>query len=189
MRARLPGGGRLPRCRSALFAAALALAALACSGPPRERPAPRPLEQVDDARLRAASRRAAELADLRRQLCRAALTASSRRSTRTTSTKLGLAWYFDTELPRGHEATPIVVDGVIYTTGSLERGVRDRRAHGEAALAPRPAGAARDRRHRVLRRGEPRRRRLPRARLRRRRSTAGSRRSTRRRGERGLVGR
>ena len=45
-------------------------------------------------------------------------TAGSRRSTRPTSSELGLAWYFDTDLPRGHEATPIVVDGVIYTTGS-----------------------------------------------------------------------
>lgn len=31
---------------------------------------------------------------------------------------LGLAWYFDTNTMRGLEATPIVVDGVIYTTGS-----------------------------------------------------------------------
>jgi PQQ-dependent dehydrogenase (methanol/ethanol family) len=31
---------------------------------------------------------------------------------------LGLAWHFDTETKRGLEATPIVVDGVIYTTGS-----------------------------------------------------------------------
>ncbi|HXG95382.1 MAG TPA: PQQ-dependent dehydrogenase, methanol/ethanol family [Blastocatellia bacterium] len=31
---------------------------------------------------------------------------------------LGLAWAFDTESTRGLEATPIVVDGVIYTTGS-----------------------------------------------------------------------
>ncbi|MFL6216190.1 MAG: PQQ-dependent dehydrogenase, methanol/ethanol family [Blastocatellia bacterium] len=31
---------------------------------------------------------------------------------------LGLAWTFDTETTRGLEATPIVVDGVIYTTGS-----------------------------------------------------------------------
>jgi len=31
---------------------------------------------------------------------------------------LGLAWYFDTHTQRGLEATPIVVDGIIYTTGS-----------------------------------------------------------------------
>ena len=32
--------------------------------------------------------------------------------------KLGLAWSFDTQTNRGLEATPIVVDGVMYTTGS-----------------------------------------------------------------------
>ncbi len=31
---------------------------------------------------------------------------------------LGLAWAFDTETTRGLEATPIIVDGVMYTTGS-----------------------------------------------------------------------
>jgi len=32
--------------------------------------------------------------------------------------ELGLAWAFDTETTRGLEATPIVIDGSIYTTGS-----------------------------------------------------------------------
>src|SRR5262245_34979590 len=32
--------------------------------------------------------------------------------------KLGLAWSFDTQTNRGLEATPLVVDGVMYTTGS-----------------------------------------------------------------------
>ncbi len=32
--------------------------------------------------------------------------------------ELGLAWYFDTETNRGLEASPIVVDGVMYTSGS-----------------------------------------------------------------------
>jgi quinohemoprotein ethanol dehydrogenase len=31
---------------------------------------------------------------------------------------LGLAWAFDTDTTRGLEATPIIVDGVMYTTGS-----------------------------------------------------------------------
>jgi glucose dehydrogenase len=47
-------------------------------------------------------------------------TARSRRSTRNVK-DLGLAWSFDTGLPRGHEATPIVVDGVIYTDRLVER--------------------------------------------------------------------
>lgn len=32
--------------------------------------------------------------------------------------RLVRAWSYDTQLPRGHEATPIVVDGVLYATGS-----------------------------------------------------------------------
>lgn len=32
--------------------------------------------------------------------------------------ELGLAWYFETDTKRGLEATPIVVDGVIYITGT-----------------------------------------------------------------------
>ena len=32
--------------------------------------------------------------------------------------RLGLAWTFETGTDRGLEATPLVVDGVIYTTGS-----------------------------------------------------------------------
>lgn len=32
--------------------------------------------------------------------------------------ELGLAWVFDTGTDRGLEATPIVVDGILYTTGS-----------------------------------------------------------------------
>ena len=32
--------------------------------------------------------------------------------------ELGLAWYFDTGTDRGLEATPIVVDGIMYTSGS-----------------------------------------------------------------------
>jgi len=34
---------------------------------------------------------------------------------------LGLAWSFDTQTDRGLEATPIVVDGVMYVTGSWSR--------------------------------------------------------------------
>src|SRR5690606_10342848 len=31
---------------------------------------------------------------------------------------LGIAWYFDTDYSRGLEATPIVVDGVMYSSGN-----------------------------------------------------------------------
>jgi len=32
--------------------------------------------------------------------------------------QLGLAWYYDTHTKRGLEATPLVVDGILYTTGA-----------------------------------------------------------------------
>ncbi len=35
--------------------------------------------------------------------------------------RLGLAWYFDTGTSRGLEASPLVIDGVIYSTGSWSR--------------------------------------------------------------------
>ena len=34
---------------------------------------------------------------------------------------LGLAWSFDTNTSRGLEASPLVIDGVIYTTGSWSK--------------------------------------------------------------------
>jgi PQQ-dependent dehydrogenase (methanol/ethanol family) len=37
---------------------------------------------------------------------------------RVNLSKLGLAWFYDMRTPRGVEATPIVVDGVMYVTGA-----------------------------------------------------------------------
>ncbi len=59
--------------------------------------------------------------------------------------QLGLAWHYDTGRDRGHEATPIVVDGVMFVTALVERGVRARRRHRRAALEVRPEGAGRRR--------------------------------------------
>ncbi|MFY7925154.1 MAG: PQQ-dependent dehydrogenase, methanol/ethanol family, partial [Aquidulcibacter sp.] len=39
----------------------------------------------------------------------------------TNVSKLGLAWSYEFDTDRGHEATPIVVDGVIYTTTSWSK--------------------------------------------------------------------
>lgn len=35
--------------------------------------------------------------------------------------ELGLAWYFDLDTTRGQQATPIVVDGVMYTTSARSK--------------------------------------------------------------------
>ena len=78
----------------------------------------KPAAPVDDAALRVGRRRAT------RTGCRTAATitssasARSTRSTTATSRKLGLAWQFETATERGLEATPLVIDGVMYATGS-----------------------------------------------------------------------
>ncbi len=102
------------------LAIALALSAFACSGPQPAPPAPASplaIARVDDARLRAAQD------EPQSWLTYGGSYAEQRYSRlaqidESNVDDLGLAWYFDTGLPRGHEATPIVVDGVIYTTGS-----------------------------------------------------------------------
>ena len=48
--------------------------------------------------------------------------------------KLGLVWSYNLESTRGVEATPLVVDGIMYRHRVVERGARDRRAHRQAAL-------------------------------------------------------
>jgi quinohemoprotein ethanol dehydrogenase len=45
--------------------------------------------------------------------------------------KLGLDWYFDYPTARGLEATPLIVDGVIYTTGSWSMVFANDAASGE----------------------------------------------------------
>ncbi|MBL4680694.1 MAG: PQQ-dependent dehydrogenase, methanol/ethanol family, partial [Pseudomonadales bacterium] len=44
---------------------------------------------------------------------------------------LGLAWFFDTGTRRGLEASPIVVDGIIYTTGSWSKVFANNAVSGE----------------------------------------------------------
>ena len=35
--------------------------------------------------------------------------------------KLGLAWFYDLDTNRGQEATPLVIDGIIYTTSAWSK--------------------------------------------------------------------
>src|SRR5688500_11774597 len=106
------GGARMSRLAPAL---ALAFAVLACSSPLERAAAPQPL--VDDARLRAAGSEPQSWLTYGGSY-------SEQRHSRLAQIDagnvkdLGLAWSFETGLPRGHEATPIAVDGVIYVTGS-----------------------------------------------------------------------
>ena len=54
--------------------------------------------------------------------------------------KLGLVWSYKLESSRGVEATPIVVDGIMYADRVVERGPRHRRPHRQADLDLRSRG-------------------------------------------------
>ena len=84
--------------------------------------------------------------------------ARSIRSTTATSAKLGLAWQFETATQRGLEATPLVDRRRDVRDRLVERHLRDRRAHRQAALEVRPRSASQVRQHRLLRRRQSRRR-------------------------------
>jgi quinohemoprotein ethanol dehydrogenase len=45
--------------------------------------------------------------------------------------QVGLAWYFDLDTPRGQEATPLVIDGVMYFTSAWSKVFAVRAATGE----------------------------------------------------------
>ena len=96
--------------------------------------------------------RAPQLAHARRHVPRAALLAARRRSTRTRSRDSTPAWYYEFDTYRGQEATPLVVDGVLYTTSAWSKVYAPNAKTGELHLVLRPEGAGRGRRQSVLRR-------------------------------------
>ena len=102
--------------------AVFGLAALfACTGRPAAPPPavtePSSIAHVDDARLRAAASEPQSWLTYGGSYAEQRYSALAQVDADNVK-DLGLAWSFDTGLPRGHEATPIAVDGVIYTTGS-----------------------------------------------------------------------
>ena len=72
---------------------------------------------IDDATLRTADSRPSEWLTHGRNYAETRFSPLSQISAANVKT-LGLAWTFDTQTTRGLEATPLVADGVIYTTGS-----------------------------------------------------------------------
>ena len=91
--------------------------------------------------------------------------------------ELGLAWFADLDTNRGQEATPIVVDGVLYVSTAWSK-VKAYRGDRPTALGIRPGGAGWLGGERLLRRSQPRRRRMGRQGVRRhdRRASRGARR-------------
>ena len=71
---------------------------------------------------------------------------------------LGLAWYWNTGDARGLEATPIVVDGVMFSTGTWSRVYANDGRTGELIWQYDPEVPKEWGKVRLLRRGEPRRR-------------------------------
>jgi len=65
---------------------------------------------------------------------------------------LGLMWSYDLESVRGVEATPLVVDGIMYVTASWSV-VHAIDAHRQAAMELRPTSTAQGRLQGLLRRG------------------------------------
>ncbi|MCI0347446.1 MAG: PQQ-binding-like beta-propeller repeat protein, partial [Chloroflexi bacterium] len=72
---------------------------------------------VDDARLRGAAGEASNWLSHGRDQAETRHSPLTRIDEHNVS-QLGLAWWFDTQTTRGLEATPIVVDGVLFTSGS-----------------------------------------------------------------------
>jgi quinohemoprotein ethanol dehydrogenase len=98
-----------------IFAASLALFALAfVTFGSAQQPAPRP---VDDASLSAPEARQGDWLQYGRDYYEQRFSPLTE-ITDTNVDKLGLAWQFETATDRGLEATPLVIDGVMYTTGS-----------------------------------------------------------------------
>ncbi|HEX4913665.1 MAG TPA: PQQ-dependent dehydrogenase, methanol/ethanol family, partial [Vicinamibacterales bacterium] len=98
-----------------IFAAGLALFALGfVTFGSAQQPAPRP---VDDASLAAPEARQGDWLQYGRDYSEQRFSPLTEIND-TNVDKLGLAWQFETATDRGLEATPLVIDGVMYTTGS-----------------------------------------------------------------------
>ncbi|HSF99604.1 MAG TPA: PQQ-dependent dehydrogenase, methanol/ethanol family [Vicinamibacterales bacterium] len=97
------------RYRFSAVIAVLSLAAAACAG--------HPTESVDDARLAGANADAGNWLTYGRTYDEQRFSPLTQISDATVA-RLGLVWSVDLPTSRGLEATPLVVDGVLYTTSS-----------------------------------------------------------------------
>ena len=106
---------------SALFAAALALLVFGCSrSPPPAAPGPTRFGQIDEARIVAADREPDQWLTGGRDGGGTYFSPLAEINERNIA-RLGFAWQFALGTTRGLEATPIVVDGVMYTSGNWGR--------------------------------------------------------------------
>lgn len=99
------------------MAAGFSLFLAACQSP---KTASTSIKDVDDAILRNVESRRGEWLSHGRDYSEQRFSPLSKITAETVK-ELGLAWSYDTGTDRGLEATPIIVDGVMYTTGSWSK--------------------------------------------------------------------
>ena len=114
---------------------------------------PRTPAAVDQQRLENADREPGQWMSYGRDLGRAALQPADPDQRQATSARLGLAWYADLNTYRGVEATPLVIDGVLYNVSAWNivtaydardrQGAVDLRPQGRRAKWARSPAAAR----------------------------------------------
>ena len=124
----------------------LALACSACQKrePAAAAPAAKPA-QVDATRIVQADQEPGNWLTHGRTYSEQRYQPARRRSTTANVEQLGLAWYADLDTDRGQEATPLVVDGVLYTTSAWSKVQRlSTRATGKLLWNYDPEGARRD---------------------------------------------
>lgn len=103
--------------RSSLAVFSLCMTVLATSGCGGNGESPGGAAGVDDAALRSADERVGDWLTHGRTYSEQRYSPLDQIDSQNV-TKLGLVWAFDTGTDRGLEATPIVVEGILYTTGS-----------------------------------------------------------------------
>lgn len=96
--------------------ALVAIATVACGNKAAEKPAAKALGSIDRARLLAADQSPGDWLTSGRDFGKTHFSPLDQIN-KGTAARLGFAWEYATNTTRGLEATPIVVDGVLYTSG------------------------------------------------------------------------
>jgi quinohemoprotein ethanol dehydrogenase len=108
------------RSRVWLWASCVLLAACAKSTPPTVQKPPKPVAQVDGPRMIGAGQDAANWLTHGGTYAEERFSSLAQIDVNTVKT-LGLAWSLDLDTNRGQEATPLVIDGVMYTTSAWSK--------------------------------------------------------------------
>lgn len=108
------------RLSAALSLSAVSLLACSHGSPPAVQQPPKPVAQVDAARITGAARDAANWVTHGGTYAEERFSPLAQIDAATVKT-LGLAWSLDLDTNRGQEATPLIVDGVMYSTSAWSK--------------------------------------------------------------------